>query len=123
MSKTSKSISHQFPMLLISQPRIWFIHTCDLDMLRHGYSIATYKPEEPTWITMLYKAYEVAGRLCISFYSIHEQKLLNTHYCNTIANQQSIPCLSTTRNKNKLPCHRGLRGAARYATNCLTNIV
>lgn len=56
---------YQFPMLLISQAQIWFIHTCDLDMLRHGYSIATYKPEEPAWITVLNNVQEVAGRLCV----------------------------------------------------------
>jgi len=33
--------------------------------MRHGYSTATYKPEEPTWITMLHKMQEVAGRLCV----------------------------------------------------------
>jgi hypothetical protein len=65
MPKTSKSISHHFPMLLISQPQIWFIHTCDLDTMRRAYSIATYKREEPTWITMLYILHEVAGRLCV----------------------------------------------------------
>jgi hypothetical protein len=65
MLKTSELISHQFPMLLISQPQIWFIHTCDLDTVRRGYSMATYKPEKPTWITMLYIVHQVAGRIYV----------------------------------------------------------
>jgi len=52
-------------MLLTSQPQIWFSHTRDPDILRRAYSTATYKPEEPTWITMLCIVHEIAGRLCV----------------------------------------------------------
>ena len=117
----NQCIIYQLQMLLISQPQIWVVYICYLNMLRH---VNSYLQPRGTNSGASYTSSvnKQGGLFLLPFTQSMNHPDCSLIIVNTIPKHKSIPCSSTTCNKEKYPCQKGLKGAAAAgANNHITN--